>query len=61
MDHFQKMKDATYFGNKLRQRKKDYGDGGVYYGLFIVPEMKLWFAIDKFGILKEKNFYRLPW
>ena len=35
--HFQKIKDAGYVGKNLGQEGNDYVDGGILYGLFIIP------------------------
>ena len=54
MDHYEKLNEAVYAGNNLGQRKGDYGDGSIFYGLFLAPEMKLRYIIDKMEHL-EKN------
>ena len=58
MDHYEKIKETGYVGKNLGQRKNDYGDGGIFYGLFIAPKMKLCYTIDKHGTLGEKLTFK---
>ena len=30
MDHYEKLKETGYVRNILKQRKNDYGDGGIF-------------------------------
>ena len=53
MYHYEKLKKAGYVGDILRQWKNDYADGGIFYGLFEAPKMKLCNAMDKYGTLRE--------
>ena len=36
MDYYSKLRKAGYVGNTLGQ-KNDYGDGGIFDGLFLAP------------------------
>ena len=45
MDHYEKLKAAGYVGNKLGQRKNDYGDSGVFYGLFLAQKLNFCYTI----------------
>ena len=58
MDQYQKLKDAGYVGNKLRQRKNDYGDGGIFNGLCHVVKRNLCYTIAKYGPLNEKKIFK---
>ena len=51
MDHYEKLKKTGYIGNNLGQRKKEYGDGGSFYGLFLALNLKLSYTIGKYGTL----------
>ena len=51
--YYQKLKQAGIVGNSLGREKNDYGDGGVFYGLFNPSKMELCYTKDKNGILKE--------
>ena len=49
------LKRAGYVGNNLGQQKNDYG-------LFLAPETKLCYTIDKYGTLtlgEKINFQRI--
>ena len=54
-DLYENLKEAVYVGNKLGQRKTDYSDVGIFYGLFLAPKMKLFYTIDKYASLMETN------
>ena len=38
--HWEKLDGAGLVGKNLLQGKNDYKDGGVFYGLFLVPKLK---------------------
>ena len=54
MDHYLKRKEAGYVRNHLGQRKSDYIDGGVVYGVFQASKLKLCYTIDKNRTSGEK-------
>ena len=36
--HWDKLNKAVLVGKNLLQGKNDYGDGGIFYGLFLAPK-----------------------
>ena len=45
-------------GKNLLQGKSDYKDGGVFYGLFLAPEMKYCLTINKYGVIDEHKTFK---
>ena len=47
------------YGEALLQRKIDYKDGSIFYGLFLAPKMKYWLTMNKYDVIDEhKTFER---
>ena len=67
VDHNRKVKEAGYVGNNFGQGKNDYGDGGIFFGLFLGPKLKICQTLDIYGTLREKPTFKrfhdfcLPW
>ena len=40
------------------QGKNDYGDGGIFFGFFIVPKAKYSPIFDEYGILEERKTFK---
>ena len=38
--------------------KKDYGSGGIFYGLFLAPKIKYCLSINEFGIVQEQKTFK---
>ena len=38
--------------------KNDYKDGGIFYGLLLVPKMKFCLTINKFGVIDEHKTFK---
>ena len=53
--HWDNLKEKNLVGKNLLQGKNDYGDGGIFYGLFLAPKIKYCLTLNKFGIIDEKN------
>ena len=47
--HWDKLDKARLVGKNLLQRKNEYKDGGVFYGLFLAPKIKQCLIINKDG------------
>ena len=56
--HWDKLKEKNVVGRNLLQEKNDYGDRGIFYGLFIAPKLKYCLTINKFGIIDEKQCFK---
>ena len=41
----------------LLQSKKDYKDGGIFYGLFLSPKIKYCLTINKYGVIDEHKTF----
>ena len=55
--HWDKLNKANLIGKNLLQGKKDYKDGGNFYGLFLAPKLKHCLTTNKYGgIEKHKTF-----
>ena len=35
------------------QEKKDYKDGGIFYGLLLAPKIKFCLTLNKYGVIDE--------
>ena len=53
--HWDKLKEKNLVGKNFFQGKNDYGDGGIFYALFLAPTIKYCLTIDYFGIIDEKE------
>ena len=49
---------ANLVGEGLCPGENDYKTGGIFYGLFLAPEIKYSLTIEKFGIVQEKKLKR---
>ena len=56
--HRNKLDNAGLVGKGLLQRKSDYKDGGIIYGLFLAPKIKYCLTINKFGIFDEHKTFK---
>ena len=56
--HWGKLKKAGLVGKNLLQGKNDYGDGGIFYGLYIACKIKYYVTVNKFGNIDEKKMHR---
>ena len=56
--HWDKLKEKNFVGKNLLQGENDYGDGGIFYALFLAPKIKYCFTIIKFGIIDEKKCFK---
>ena len=56
--HWDKLDKANLVGDKLGQGKNDYGDSGVFYGLFLAPKIKYCLNINEYGIINEKKTFK---
>ena len=56
--HWDKLNKAGLNGKNLLQVKIDYGDGGIFYGLFLAPKIKYCLTINKSGIIDEKKCFK---
>ena len=48
-----KLDKVGLFGKNLLQRKNDYKDGGIWYGLFLSPKIKFCLTLNKFGVIDQ--------
>ena len=53
--HWDKLQNSGLVGKNLLQGKNDYGDGGIFYALFLSPKIKYCLIINKYGIIDEKK------
>ena len=53
--YWDKLNKAGLVGKNLLQGKSNYGDGGIFYGLFLAPKIKYCLTINKYGIIDEKK------
>ena len=53
--HWDKLKEKNLVGKSLLQGKNDYGDGGIFYGLFLAPKINFCLILNKFVIIDKKN------
>ena len=56
--HWNILDNANLVGEKLSQGKNDYGDGGIFYGLFLAPKIKYCLTINESGIFNEKKTFK---
>ena len=56
--HWDKLKEKNLVGKSLLRGKNDYGDGGIFYGLFLAPKIKYCLIINKFGVIYEKKCFK---
>ena len=56
--HWEKLDKAGLVGKYLLQRKNDYKDGGILYGLFLVAKMKNCLTVNKYGVIDEYKTFK---
>ena len=56
--HWDKLDKAGLVGKNLLQRKNDYKDGGIFYGLFLAPKIKYCLTINKYGVIQEHKCFK---
>ena len=49
---------ANLVGDNLCQGKNDYEAGGIFYGLYLAPQIKYCLTIDEYGIIKEHKTFK---
>ena len=49
---------ANLVGEGLCQGKNDYKTGGIFYGLFLAPQIKYCLTIDDYGIIQEHKTFK---
>ena len=52
------LDENNLVGEKLGQGKNDYGNGGIFYGLFLAPKIKYCLTINEYGIINEKKTFK---
>ena len=45
-------------GKGLLQVENDYKNGGIFYGLFLAPEMEYCLSINKYGVIDEHKTFK---
>ena len=56
--HWDKLEKAGLVGKNLLQGKNDYKDGGIFYGLFLAPNIKYCLTINKYGVIDEHKTFK---
>ena len=56
--HWDKLDKAGLVGKNLLQGKNDYKDGGIFYGLFLAPQIKYYLTINKYGVIDEHKTFK---
>ena len=56
--HWDKLRNDGLVGKNLLQGKNDYGDGGIFYALFLAPKIKYCLIINKYGVISEKKCFK---
>ena len=49
---------AKLVGEELCRGKSDYKTGGIFYGLFLAPNIKFCLTIDKYGNIQEHKTFK---
>ena len=55
--YWKELDKAGLVGNDLLQGKNDYGNGGIFYSLFLAPKVKYCLTINEYGIIEEHKTY----
>ena len=55
--HWDKLDKARLVGKNRLQGKNDYGQGGIWYGLFLAPKTKFCLTINEYGIIDEHKTF----
>ena len=56
--HWDILNEAGFVGSNLCQGKNDYGDGGIFFGLFLAPKIKYCLTINEFGVIEEHKTFK---
>ena len=56
--YWDNLNKAGLVGKNLLRGKNDYGDGGIFYALFLAPKIKYCLIINKYGIINEKKCFK---
>ena len=56
--HWNKLDKAGLVGTNLLQRKNDYKDGGIWFGLFFVPKLRYCLTTNKNSVIDEHKTFR---
>ena len=56
--HWNKLQGSGLVGKSLFQGKNDYEDGGIFYGLFLVPKIKYCLTINEYGVIDEHKCFK---
>ena len=56
--HWNILNSVGYVGSNLLQAKNDYGDGGIFFGLFLAPKIKYCLTINEFGVIEEHKTFK---
>ena len=56
--HWAKINKAGLVGKNLLQRKNDYEDGGIFYGLFLATKIKYCLTVNKYGVIDEHKTFK---
>ena len=56
--HWNKLDEGGLVGKNLLQCKNDYGDGGIFYGLFLAPKIKYCLTINEYGVIDEHKCFK---
>ena len=57
--HWEKLDKFGLVGNDLCQDKNDYGDGGIFYSLFLAPKIKYSLTINEYGLVEEHKKFKV--
>ena len=52
------LDEAGYVGSNLCQGKNDYGDGEIFFSLFLAPKIKYCLKIKEYGVVEEKKTFK---
>ena len=52
------MNSVGYVGSNLLQAKNDYGDDGIFFGLFLAQKIKYCLTINEFGVIEEHKTFK---
>ena len=56
--HWNKLDKARLVGENRLQGKNVYEEGGIWYGLFLAPKIKLCLTINKYGVIDEHKSFK---
>ena len=56
--HWNKLKEKNLIGKNLAQGKNDYGNGGIFYALFLAPKIKYCLTINEYGVIDEHKCFK---